>query len=72
MENPETLATLGTQDEDKQSKTKTQQRKLKKPVHGEVYPIQHYVIKFVSDLRQVDAFLRVLPFPPPIKLTATI
>ena len=23
------------------------------PVHGEVYPIQHYVIKFVSDLRQV-------------------
>jgi hypothetical protein len=23
------------------------------PVHGEVYLIQHYVIKFVSDLRQV-------------------
>jgi len=23
------------------------------PVHGDVYPIQHYVIKFVSDLRQV-------------------
>jgi hypothetical protein len=23
------------------------------PVHGEVYSIQHYVIKFVSDLRQV-------------------
>ena len=23
-----------------------------KPVHGEVYSIQHYVIKFVSDLRQ--------------------
>jgi len=22
--------------------------------HGEVYSIQHYVIKFVSDLRQVD------------------
>jgi len=22
-------------------------------VHGEVYSIQHYVIKFVSDLRQV-------------------
>jgi hypothetical protein len=22
------------------------------PVHGEVYSIQHYVIKFVSDLRQ--------------------
>ena len=34
--------------------------------------IQHYVIKFVSDLRQVGCFLRVLRFPPPIKLTATI
>ena len=32
----------------------------------------HYVIKFVGDLRQVGGFLRVLPFPPPIKLTATI
>ena len=26
------------------------------PVHGEVYSIQHYVIKFVSDLRQVSGF----------------
>jgi len=42
------------------------------PVYGEVYSIQHYVIKFVSDLRQVDGFLRVLRYPPPIKLTATI
>jgi hypothetical protein len=33
---------------------------------------QHYVIKFVIDLRQVDGFLRVLYFPPPIKLTAMI
>ena len=41
-------------------------------VHGEVYSIQHYVIKFVSDLRQVGSFLRVLLFPPPIQLTATI
>ena len=40
------------------------------PVHGEVYSIQHYVIKFVSDLRQVGGFLRVFRFPPPIKLTA--
>jgi hypothetical protein len=39
------------------------------PAHGEVYSIQHYVIKFVSDLRQVGCFLRL---PPPIKLTATI
>jgi hypothetical protein len=34
--------------------------------------LQHYVIKFVSDLRQVGGFLRVLRFPPPIKLTTTI
>ena len=34
--------------------------------------IQHYVIKFVSDLRQVSGFLQVLRFPPPIKQTATI
>jgi hypothetical protein len=31
--------------------------------------VQHYVIKFVSDMRQVDGFLRVFRFPPPIKLT---
>jgi hypothetical protein len=42
------------------------------PVHGEVYSIQHYVIKIVSDLQQVGGFLSVLQFPPPIKLTATI
>ena len=35
--------------------------------HGEVYSIKHYVIKFVSDLRQVGSFLCVLRFPPPIK-----
>jgi len=29
------------------------------PLHGEVYLIQHYVIKFVS------GFLQVLRFPPP-------
>jgi hypothetical protein len=27
------------------------------------------VIKFVSNLRQIGGFLRVLQFPPPIKLT---
>ena len=42
------------------------------PAYGEVYSIQHYVIKFVSDLRQVGVFFRVLRFHPPIKLTATI
>ena len=31
-----------------------------------------YVIKSVSDLRQVGDFLPFLWFPPPIKLTATI
>ena len=43
-----------------------------KPAHGEVYSIQLYVIKFVSDLLQVEGFLRVSRFHPPIKLTATI
>ena len=37
--------------------------------HGEVYSIQHYVIKFVSELRQVSGFLW---FPPSIKLNAMI
>ena len=32
------------------------------PAHGEVYSIQHYVIKFVGDLWQVSSFLRVLRF----------
>jgi hypothetical protein len=36
------------------------------PAHGEVYPIQHYVIKFVSDLQQVSGFLWVLRLPLPI------
>ena len=40
--------------------------------HSEVFLIQHYVIKFVSDLRQVVGFLQVLWFPPPIKLMAMI
>ena len=38
----------------------------------EVYSMQDYVIKFVSDLRQVSGFLRVLGYPPPIKLTTAI
>ena len=41
------------------------------PAPGEVYSIQHYVIKFVSDLRQVGGFLRILRFHPSIKLTTT-
>jgi hypothetical protein len=39
---------------------------------GEVYNIRPYVIKFVNELQQDGGFLRVLRFPPLIKLTATI
>jgi hypothetical protein len=39
------------------------------PTHVKVFSIQLYVIKFVSDLWQVDGFLR---FPVTIKLIATI
>ena len=38
-------------------------------VHSDVYSMQHYVIKFFSDLRQVGGFLRVFQFP---HLTAPI
>ena len=40
------------------------------PAHGEVCSIQHYVIKSVSDLRQVGVFFWVLSSTK--KLTATI
>ena len=40
------------------------------PAHSKAYSIQHYVIKFVRDLRQFGGFLRVLRFPPQIELTA--
>ena len=39
------------------------------PAHGEVYSIQLYAIKFVSDLWQVGGFLLVLRFPLSIKLS---
>ena len=42
------------------------------PAHSEVYSIQHYVIKFVKDLRHVSGFLPVSRFRPPIKLIVTI
>ena len=42
------------------------------PHSGEVYSIQHDVIKYVSVFRQVGGFLRVLLFLEPIKLIATI
>ena len=31
------------------------------PTRGEEYSIQHYVIQFVSDLRQVSGFFLFLP-----------
>jgi len=37
-------------------------------VQGAGYPIQHYVIKFVSDKRRIGGFLRALWFPPLINL----
>ena len=37
------------------------------PAHDEVYSIQHYMIKFVSDLRKVGGFIQELRFPQPIK-----
>jgi hypothetical protein len=42
------------------------------PANVKVYSIPNYVITFVSDLQQFGGFLRVLWFPPPIKLTDTI
>ena len=36
---------------------------ISNPAHEEVHLIQHYVIKFVSDLRQVDGFIQVFLFP---------
>lgn len=42
------------------------------PAHGDVYQIQHSMIKFSSDLPLVEGFHRVLPFPPPLQLTAMI
>jgi len=38
----------------------------------ELYSIQHYVIKFASDLQLVGDFLWVLQFPSLIKLTTSI
>jgi len=42
------------------------------PARGEMYSIQYYGKNFVHDLRQVGGFLRVLKFPPLIKLNAKI
>ena len=33
------------------------------PAHGEVYLIQHYVMKFISDFCKGGGYLRVIRFP---------
>ena len=55
-----------------QSVTRATEVVSSNPAHDEMYLMQFYGIKFVNDLRQVGGFLRVLRFPPPIKLTTTI
>ena len=42
------------------------------PFHGEVYSIQHYMIKSVSDLRNLSVFALVLWFPAPIMLSVAL
>jgi hypothetical protein len=39
------------------------------PIRGKVYSIQHYAIKFSSDLRQANGFLQ---FPPPKEMFALL
>ena len=39
------------------------------PAHGEVYSIQHYVIKFVSNLSLVGGFLRWVSSSTPVSST---
>ena len=45
---------------------------ISNPVRGEMYSIQHYVIKFVSVSDRSMVFSDGYRFPPPIKLIATI
>jgi hypothetical protein len=42
------------------------------PTHGEVYWTQHYLIKFVKWLATGLWLSPGTPFPPPVKITATI
>jgi hypothetical protein len=42
------------------------------PTNNVVHSIEHYAIKFFSDLRQVGGFLRVFQFSPPIILTVMV
>ena len=40
------------------------------PANGEVYSIEHYVIKFVSDLRDVSGFLDFQSNRPPGQISS--
>jgi hypothetical protein len=42
------------------------------PAHGEMYSIQHYVIKFASDMQKVDVFFPGNPVSSTNKMAATI
>jgi hypothetical protein len=65
------IANSGRRDHDRMvlglTATSAYHHKSFNSVHREVHTIQHYVIQFLSDLRQVSGFLRVLSFPPAIK-----
>jgi hypothetical protein len=42
------------------------------PIHGEVNSIQLFMMKLLCDLQQVNVFLQLQPFPPPIKQSAML
>ena len=52
------------------TKFNEQKPKVQNPAHGEVYSMQLYVIKFVSDVQLSLVVFSM--FPPPIKLIARI
>jgi hypothetical protein len=73
MDNPEKLATLGTQDEDKQNKTKTQHNICWTPLIIHKQNTNNEIRHDPSNKQlEVGGFLWVLQFLPPITLTATI
>jgi hypothetical protein len=53
---------------DREIDSRTSQTQGRNPAHGEIYTIQRYVIKLISDKRYDVGFLLVLQFPPVTKL----
>jgi hypothetical protein len=73
MDNPEKLATKGTQNEDKQSKITTQYALDTTNVTKKgALDMQPQVIKFTSCLPMVGGSLRGLRLLPPLKLVVMI